>query len=165
HPAMPGTWRVIKRQPFHRSFAEIDAPCLERRGIPSRSLRNHFMGGINSNDTPRRGSLSQNLNSHTGSEAYFEHVVARPDIKEIDGRHSHRPVHPRHDDFRQASQSLPGGDRTCATGCSFQLSRPSLQFGAMPLARSSATALSFFERCANRMPRRTFGALVNWMLS
>ena len=36
-----------------------------------------------------------------------------------------------------------------------------LQFGAMPLSISSLIALSFFDRCANPMPRNTFGALVN----
>lgn len=40
-----------------------------------------------------------------------------------------------------------------------------LQFGAMPLSVSSLIAFSFFDRCASPMPRNTFGALVNWMLS
>jgi hypothetical protein len=40
-----------------------------------------------------------------------------------------------------------------------------LQFGAMPLPLSSLIALSFFGRCVNPIPRNTFGALVNWMLS
>jgi hypothetical protein len=38
-------------------------------------------------------------------------------------------------------------------------------FGAMPFPVSSLNAFSFFDRCANPIPRRTFGALVNWMLS
>ena len=40
-----------------------------------------------------------------------------------------------------------------------------LQLGAMPLSVSSLIALLFFDRCASPMPRSTFGALVNWMLS
>ena len=41
----------------------------------------------------------------------------------------------------------------------------SRQLGAMPLSVSSLIAFSFFDRCASPIPRSTFGALVNWMLS
>jgi hypothetical protein len=40
-----------------------------------------------------------------------------------------------------------------------------LQFSAMPLPLSSFIASSFLGRCDNPMPRKTFGALVNWTLS
>ena len=40
-----------------------------------------------------------------------------------------------------------------------------LQFSAMPLPLSSFIAFSFLGRCDNPMPRKTFGALVNWTLS
>src|SRR5512147_1620258 len=40
-----------------------------------------------------------------------------------------------------------------------------LQFGPMPLFVSSLIAFSFFDRCASPMPRSTFGAFVNWILS
>ena len=41
-----------------------------------------------------------------------------------------------------------------------------LAFGQhIPLSISSFVAFSFLGRCDNPMPRRTFGALVNWMLS
>lgn len=35
----------------------------------------------------------------------------------------------------------------------------------MPLFVSSLIAFSFFDRCASPMPRSTFGAFVNWILS
>jgi hypothetical protein len=41
----------------------------------------------------------------------------------------------------------------------------SRQLGAMPLSLSSLIALLFFDRWASPIPRSTFGALVNWMLS
>ena len=40
-----------------------------------------------------------------------------------------------------------------------------IQSGAMPLSVSSLTALAFFDRWVSPMPRSTFAALVNWMLS
>jgi hypothetical protein len=43
--------------------------------------------------------------------------------------------------------------------------RLGLQVSAMPFPLSSFIAFSFLGRCDNPMPRRTFGALVNWMLS
>src|SRR5262245_11821506 len=39
------------------------------------------------------------------------------------------------------------------------------QPGAIPLSASSLIAFSFFDRSDMPMPRSTFGALVNWMLS
>jgi hypothetical protein len=49
--------------------------------------------------------------------------------------------------------------------CSNHAMALGLQFSAMPLPLSSFIAFSFLGRCDNPMPRRTFGALVNWMLS
>lgn len=40
-----------------------------------------------------------------------------------------------------------------------------LQLGAMPLSVSSLIAFAFFDKGASPMPRNTFGALLNWMLS
>jgi HTH-type transcriptional regulator/antitoxin HigA len=37
--------------------------------------------------------------------------------------------------------------------------------GTMPFCANSFFALSFLVRCVRRIPRSTFGALVNWMLS
>jgi hypothetical protein len=36
-----------------------------------------------------------------------------------------------------------------------------LQLGAMPLSVSSLIAIWFFDKCDKRIPRNTFGALVN----
>jgi hypothetical protein len=39
------------------------------------------------------------------------------------------------------------------------------QPGAIPFSVSSPIACAFLERCVNPMPRNTFGALENWILS
>ena len=45
------------------------------------------------------------------------------------------------------------------------LGRVSAQPGAMPFSASSFSAFLFLASCVSPMPRSTFGALVNWMLS
>jgi hypothetical protein len=39
------------------------------------------------------------------------------------------------------------------------------QSGAIPFSASSLIAFAFLARCASPIPRNTFGALENWMLS
>src|SRR5207249_2924826 len=65
----------------------------------------------------------------------------------------------------QASSFRSLSLRVAALLCSrpYHDDQPSVH--AMPLSISSFIAFPFLERCANPMPRRTFGALVNWMLS
>ena len=41
---------------------------------------------------------------------------------------------------------------------------PAAGYGAMPFLRSSSMAWSVLRRCSSPMPRRTWAALVNWML-
>ena len=44
-------------------------------------------------------------------------------------------------------------------------SEESYELTAIPFSASSRFALSFLVSCVRPMPRRTFGALVNWILS
>jgi hypothetical protein len=51
------------------------------------------------------------LNSHARSEPNFEHVVARADTEQIDGRRSHLPIHTRHDDSAKPSNPSLGATK------------------------------------------------------
>jgi hypothetical protein len=144
--------RTLSSKPVETKTITCDAaPLLEKLAFPSANSRLML---------PKRTFWEKATAVHV--------YCANGDVGDHHSRHWHDLV--RLDEAGEAGKAfaaplpkkLPSSNRVSSGRATAMALR---QFGTMPLSVSSLIAFSFFDRCASPMPRSTFGALVNWMLS